>query len=307
MSFRQVERKQAKLRMALTGVSNSGKTMGAMKIAKGMGGRMFFINTEKEGPDVYDDLFQENLFEVWDIDAPYTPEKYIEAICACESAGAEVIIIDSLSHGWSGTGGILDIQSAATEASKSKNSYMAWRDVTPRHNRLIDTILQSSAHVIVTMRSKTQHEVVDIGGKKAPVKIGLAPIQRDGLEYEFTLMLEIDHNSHLFTASKDRTRIFEGRHEILSEIHGDEIMKWLNKGACNEDNKKQLLESIKITFNECKSIESLRNIYIDFMKKYPLYKENIIYYKDLRKNEIEQSQTNFNENNIINNEGVYAL
>ncbi len=287
MNFRKVERKQAKLRMALTGVSNSGKTMGALKIAKGMGGKLFFINTEKEGPDVYDDLFADNPFDVWDIHAPYSPEKYIEAIRACEKAGAEIIIIDSLSHAWAGTGGILDIQDAKTKASNNKNSYMAWRDVTPLHNRLVDTILQSSAHIIVTMRSKTHHEIMEINGKKTPVKIGLAPIQRDGLEYEFTLMLEIDHSSHLFNTSKDRTRLFEGRNEIISQSHGQEIVDWLNKGTPVRDNR-EILEEIQKKFEECHDLTQLRHAFEEAFRNHPILKLEIIELKNIKKLEIEQ-------------------
>lgn len=292
MSFRKVERKQAKLRMALTGVSNSGKTMGALKIAKGMGGKIFFINTEKEGPDVYDDLFEDTEpCDVWDINAPYSPEKYIEAIDACEKAGADIIIIDSLSHAWAGTGGILDIQDAKTKASNSKNSYTAWRDVTPLHNRLVDKILQSSAHVIATMRSKTQHEIVEINGKKSPIKIGLAPIQRDGLEYEFTLMMEMEHSSHLFTASKDRTRIFEGRNELLTEKHGQEIVNWLNKGKSFQEVEKEeqqlILSNIENTFELCETIDSLKSIYFSMFTSYPKYSNEIMNLKDIRKAQLE--------------------
>lgn len=289
MGFRKVERKQAKLRMALTGVSNSGKTMGAMKIAKGMNGRLFFINTEKEGPDVYEDLFEDNPFDVWDVNAPYSPDKYIEAIHACEQAGADIIIIDSLSHAWSGSGGILDIQDLRTKASASKNTYATWKEVSPLHNRLIDTILQSTAHIIVTLRSKTSYEIMDINGKKTPVKIGLDPIQRPGLEYEFTLMLEIDHSSHLFTASKDRTRIFENRNEILSECHGEEVMSWLNKGVSFVDQQSHDLDLINDKFKRCCTIDDLRNMFMTVLKDNGWLKDKIIELKDKRKFEIEHN------------------
>jgi hypothetical protein len=151
---------------------------------------------------------------------------------AAEKAGFDVLIIDSLSHAWSGEGGVLDIHDAATQASKTKNSYMAWRDVTPKQNLLLNTILHSDMHVIATMRSKTAYEMVADGkGGQKPVKVGLAPIQREGIDYEFTVVLDISIDGHIATASKDRTGIFDGQYTVPSIDTGILLRQWLESGA----------------------------------------------------------------------------
>ncbi len=122
--------------------------------------------------------------------------------------GAEVIIINSLSHAWSGSGGVLDMHDMAAKGQKAANSWAAWREVTPEHNALVDAILQAPCHIICTMRTKTAWEAVESGnGKKAPQKIGLKPEQREGMEYEFTLVLDLALDGHIATAGKDRTSL----------------------------------------------------------------------------------------------------
>ena len=123
------------------------------------------------------------------MEAPFSAARYLEAIEAAENAGVEFLVIDSLSHAWSGEGGLLDMQ--ASIAKRSGNSYTAWRDVTPLHNRLVDRILQCPMHVAATLRTKTEYVIEEISnGKKSPRKVGMAPIFRDGLEYEFSVFFE---------------------------------------------------------------------------------------------------------------------
>lgn len=225
-----VERVQAKLRLALTGVSHSGKTLSALKLAAGLGGkRIVVIDTEEPGCTVYQDKISVP-FQMIKFKPPFTAERYVEAIHAAEQDGADIIIIDSFSHGWAGTGGLLERQSAIAEQSKSGNAYFAWREITPVFNKLIDTILQSTAHVIVCMRAKSQMEIVDIGGKKVPVKLGLEPIQRKDIEYEFTVSFKLEHGSNLYTIDKDVTGLFKGRSESISEETGAELAAWLGQG-----------------------------------------------------------------------------
>jgi hypothetical protein len=267
--IKKANRKNAKLRLALTGVSNSGKTTGALKIAKGLGGKIVVIDTENKSADLYSDITD---FDTLVLQAPYSPERYIQAIKQCEDAGYNIIIIDSLSHGWAGEGGVLEIQDNITAASKSKNSYTAWREVTPVQNKLVDTILQSDCHIIATMRSKTAYELVDINGRKTPIKMGLAPIQREGIDYEFTIVLDLDAKSHLYTASKDRTRLFEGKHEMISEETGIKLNEWLNNGKTSEEVAKEEEEEKKNIINELNnalSVESLTKLYKSAKYKFP--------------------------------------
>ena len=119
----------------------------------------------------------------------------------------------------------------ATAASRTGNSFMAWREVTPKHNALVDTLLGVNLHVIVTMRTKTAYDLIDDNGKKKPVKIGLAPVQRDGLEYEFTTVLDLSVDSHVATATKDRTRLFDGEHFVPTVATGAALRAWLDTAS----------------------------------------------------------------------------
>lgn len=227
--FKKAERKKAYFKMAICGVSGSGKTYSALLLAKGLGGRIAFIDTENGSAEMYSDLAD---YDVAVLAPPFSPAKYISTIKEAEKEGYNVLIIDSLSHAWSGQGGVLEMVDKKAATSRSNNSYTAWRDVTPEHNRLVDTILQCRMHVIVCMRSKTAYELQENErGKKVPVKVGLAPVQRDGMEYEFTIVFDIEREKHYAVASKDRTGLFEGKIEPITTETGELIRQWIEGGA----------------------------------------------------------------------------
>jgi len=190
--FQKAVKSESKLRMAISGPSGSGKTYTSLAIATALanGGRIAVVDTEHGSASKYADLF---TFDVANMHAPFHPDKFIAALHDAEQAGYAVIILDSISHAWSGTGGVLDIVDEAAKRSKSGNTYMAWKEGTPVQNQLVDAIVQSGIHVIATMRSKTEYVLVDTGnGKQAPRKMGMAPVQRDQFEYEFDVVLDMD-------------------------------------------------------------------------------------------------------------------
>jgi hypothetical protein len=278
-TIRQAERRQAKLRLALTGVSGSGKSLGAINLASGMGKKFVVIDTEHRSADLYAHIAK---YDVLTLDKPFTPEKYIQAINYCESQGYEIIIVDSLSHAWAGEGGVLDMHDAATQASARKNSWTAWKDVAPWQNKLINTVIQSPAHIILTLRVKTHYDVVDVDGKKKPIKIGLSPIQKEGLEYEFTCVLSMDKDSYLYTSSKDRTGMFEGRHEKLSQETGKKIMEWLESGKSIAESNSEEIAALREQMIQCATIESLREIFRSAREKYPAEAESFLKIADDR-------------------------
>ena len=187
--FHKATKTQKRLRLSLYGVSGSGKTYSALAIAKGLGGKVAVIDTERGSASAYANLF---AFDTLEMQPPFSPSAYVAAIRAAESEGYEILIIDSLTHAWSGAGGALEMVDNAAKRSQSGNSYTAWRDVTPEHNKLIDAIIGSKCHVIATMRSKAEYVLEDDNrGKKVPKKKGMAPIQRDGMEYEFDVVAEM--------------------------------------------------------------------------------------------------------------------
>lgn len=230
MAFRKAERKQAKLKIGFSAPSGAGKTYSSLLVAYGICGdwnKIAVIDTENGSAELYSDLGE---YSVCSITPPYTPQKYIDAIHEAVEAGFEVLIIDSLSHAWSGEGGLLDMQDKAVKASKSGNSYTAWREITPQHNRLVDTILQSDIDIIITTRAKAEYVMSDSNGKQVPKKVGLAPIFRDGLEYELTCFFDLSQD-HIATASKDRTKLFDGQNFIPTAETGKQLANWRNGGV----------------------------------------------------------------------------
>ena len=240
--LRKAQRRAAKIRLGLASPSGGGKTYSALLIAKGLAGswdKVAIIDTENGSADLYSHLGD---FNVLQLTAPYHPEKYIDAIRECEQAGMEVIIIDSITHEWSGVGGCLELQQIATERQRIKNTYTAWKEVTPRHQKFIDAVLQSNCHIITTVRSKTDYLQVEHEGKKSIQKVGMAQVTRDGFEYELTVSLELDVN-HYAVTSKDRTCLFEGKPSFIpSEETGKMLKEWCESGV---DVRKQCLDDIE--------------------------------------------------------------
>ena len=263
MKLQTAQRKRAKIKLALQGPSGSGKTYSSLLIANGLcpnWSKIVVIDTENGSADLYAHL---GAYNVLSIPAPFTPEKYIQAIELCEKEGMEVIIIDSVTHEWEN---LIDFHS-----SLQGNSFTNWGKITPRHNAFVQKLLQSQAHIIATIRTKQDYVLNDKNGKMVPEKVGLKSVQRDGLEYEFTLVFDLDMRNNA-TASKDRTGLFYGKPEIkLGVKTGVTIKNWCER--IEEEESIDISERI----NDCRSIQELLDLY----KQYPQYRE-------ARKAEFEQ-------------------
>jgi hypothetical protein len=228
IAIRKARRSATKLRLLLTGPSGSGKTFGALLVAKGLGSkRTIVIDTEQGSSDLYDRLHD---FSVIDLAPPFTPEAYCAAIDAAEAAGADCIVIDSISHEWNGRGGCLELVDEIARAKFKGNTWSAWSELTPRHRAFIDRMLRSSAHIIATGRSKTETAQVDDHGRKKVVKLGMKLESRDGAEYEFTTVLDLVHDGHFAVASKDRTGLFSGDPKPITVETGKAFADWLAGG-----------------------------------------------------------------------------
>ena len=224
MTLRKATRQKSKIRLGLSAVAGGGKTYSALLIASGMTSwdKIALIDTENGSGDLYENL---GAYNVLPIEAPYTPEKYIQAIKTCEDAGMEVIIIDSITHEWDGEGGCLEIQ------AKLGGRYQDWAKVTPRHVAFIQAILKSKCHVITTVRRKQDYEMTNEGNRIAVKKVGLKEVTREGFEYELTANLEIELN-HYASASKDRTGLFLDKPSFIpSPETGKAILNWCNSGV----------------------------------------------------------------------------
>jgi hypothetical protein len=276
MKFEKATRKKAKLRLALTSPSGGGKTHGALVIAKGLGGKIAVIDTERGSASLYENLCD---FDVLELSPPYSPERYIEAIKAAERAGYDVCIVDSTTHEWSGSGGCLEINEETASAKFRGNTWSAWNETTPRHRAFIDAMVQSSMHIIATGRSKTETaQQQGDNGKKTVVKLGLKTEQRDGFEYEFTAVLDIVHDGHWATASKDRTGLFTAPH-IITEDTGKRIKEWLDSGVASVDvDHLVLLQAAAIN-----GLEALKAEYTRINPPGPLWADHSKSLKDIAK------------------------
>lgn len=231
--IQKAQRQKAKLRVGLFGPSGSGKTMSALKMAYGLCGswqKVCVIDTENNSAHLYSHLGD---YSVIAISAPYTPERYIEAIQAADNAGFGVIIIDSITHEWAGEGGILEIADSLSKDARS--SFTVWSKLTPRHNKFIETILKANAHVICCGRSKQDYALnqTEKNGKvvNVPEKIGLKAVTREGFDYEMTVAFDL-LISHYANSTKDRTGIFQDKPEhVISDETGRKLKEWNDGGA----------------------------------------------------------------------------
>ncbi len=219
---------QSKARIGIVGLAGSGKTYSALAIGTALGGKVAVIDTENASAAKYAGVFD---FDVLVLDT-FAPRTYVEAIHAVEDAGYDVLIIDSLSHAWAGKGGALEMVDNAARRSSSGNSFSAWRDVTPEHNKLVDALVRCKCHLLVTMRSKMEYVLdKDDRGKTAPRKVGLAPIQREGLDYEMDIAgdMDLDHN---WSITKTRCPALDGQtFNRPGTVVAQTIISWLSDGA----------------------------------------------------------------------------
>ena len=230
MSFKKAVKNRVKLKLAITGPSGSGKTYSALMLAKGIGCRIALMDTENKSASLYANKFE---FDSDEISPPYTMLKYQEGMKSAVTGGYDVLVMDSITHAWAGEGGLLDKK--ATMDATGSNSFNNWKKITPEQERFVAQMLYSDIHLIATMRSKQEYILVEgqnSSGKtvQMPKKVGMAPIQREGVEYEFTVVFDLDTN-HMATVSKDRTGLFDGLPPFrITEETGKTILNWLNDG-----------------------------------------------------------------------------
>lgn len=232
MTFTKATRKQAKPKIAITGPSGSGKTFSGLLLASGMGKKIAVIDTENGSASLYADMDKGPLkgvtFDVVEITPPYTIDKYVQAIEAAQTSGYDVVFVDSISHAWAGEGGLLSKKEALDQ--RGGNSYTNWAGITKEHEIFKARILNADIILICTMRSKQDYVLEENDkGKKAPRKVGMAPVQREGMEYEFMTVFDLamDHNAAI---SKDRTSMFDGQIFKITKKTGEQIMAWLMGG-----------------------------------------------------------------------------
>ncbi len=220
-----LSRQQARARISLTGPAGSGKTFTALRMAQGFGQRIAVIDTERGSAAKYSELFDFDVLEMVEC----SPVNYVKAIKLAERSGFDVIVLDSLSHAWNGRGGALELVDKAQRRYRG-NSFAAWKDVTPLHNAMVEALISCKSHLICTMRAKTEYVLQENRqGRQVPVKVGLAPVQRDGIEYEFDIAGHLDHE-HNMRITKTRCPALDGQifHKPGKDISGL-ILDWLGQ------------------------------------------------------------------------------
>lgn len=226
--FKKAVRSNAFLKLAITGPSGSGKTFSALRLARGLAGKdgnVALIDTENRSASLYADRFS---FDTLDIAPPFEHEKFIEGINAAVEAGYKVVVIDSASHFWEG---ILEFKGNLD--ARGGNSYTNWKVAGDKFSGIIKAVLQSPVHIICCMRSKMDYvQEKDERGKTTVRKVGLAPIMRDGIEYEFTTVFDVDL-SHRAAASKDRSGLFTDKIFQITEETGAQLEQWRNSAGAS--------------------------------------------------------------------------
>lgn len=217
--FAKAVKTEAKLRFAIAGPSGSGKTYTALSLAKELGGKVAMLDTEHGSASKYADLFD---FDVMNLDPPYHPDRYAQAIKAAAQAGYDILIVDSLSHAWFGPGGLLEIVDHIAAQMKTSNTFAAWKDATPIQQRLVESMLAAPLHLIACLRSKTAYSMEkDERGKTVIEKRGLEPIQRDGMEYEFDVFSEMTVPDNKMIVTKSRCPALSG--QVYTKPTGKEL------------------------------------------------------------------------------------
>lgn len=243
MGFQKAKREQIWLKVLLAGPSGSGKTYSALRLAKGIAnaanGKYAAIDTENGRIRYYANEFD---FDDLQLEAPYTPEKYIEAIDDAVDAGYKVLIIDSITHEWDYC---IDIHD-----KMPGNSYTNWAKVTPRHDAFMEKVLQSPIHIISTVRGKDTYVLEEKNGKQVPKKVGMGYKQRDNTEYNYTLTFNIAQDTHIAEALKDNTHMFEGKYDMLTERDGKALYDWANTGDVPVQKSKSNTAEPIVTGNE---------------------------------------------------------
>jgi energy-coupling factor transporter ATP-binding protein EcfA2 len=231
-TFEPATKDEAKARVALTGPTGSGKTYTALTIAGVLGEKVAVIDTERGSASKYADEFAFSRLNL----QSFEPATLCQVLAVAASQAFDVAVIDSLTHFWSGTGGMLEQVDAAAKRGYGGNSFGGWKEARPQERQMIDALVSYPGHVIVTMRSKTDYVIEeDQRGRKVPRKVGLKPEQREGIEYEFDIVGDLDHENTL-VISKSRARAIAGRVVPKPGTEfAQEIAAWLGDGKPNPD------------------------------------------------------------------------
>lgn len=252
--FKKATRKASKLRLALDGPAGSGKTFTGLRFAFALGARVAVIDTERGSASKYQGENPDGIpfeFDVLELTS-FSPSEYTAAIEEASRHGYDALLIDSLSHAWEGTGGALDLVDKKSSEGRG-SSFSAWKDVTPLHRKMVDAILNAPLHVIATMRSKVEYvleEETNRHGRtvQVPRRVGMAPVQRAGMEYEFDIYGSMDQQTHTLTISKSRCRAVADQKVVMPGAAWlAPVVEWLTTGTPTPEPTERVKEFLRLT------------------------------------------------------------
>ena len=251
LSFTKAVREKVFLKVLLQGASGSGKSVSALRLATGIagksGGRIAMIGTESSRDLYYSNEYDYDLLQ---LEEPFTPEKYEEAIDAAVAAGYSVLIIDSITHEWNYLND--------THDKMPGNSFTNWGKLKPRHSQFMEKILLAPIHTICTARGKDQWVLEEKNGKQVPKKVGLGAQQDKNISYEYTVSLMLDQDTHVASSDKDNTHLFDGRYDVLTERDGEKLYAWANEGAEHKEKPKQQFTYETASEDPAESLKALK-------------------------------------------------
>lgn len=268
--FKKATREQVWLKVLLSGASGSGKSYSALRLASGIAKKcnsdIGYIGTEGSRDKYYSNEFAYDLMQLED---PYTTDKYIEAIEMAVDAGYKVLIIDSLSHEWKWLND--------THDKMPGNSFTNWGKLKPKHRQFMEKILNSPIHIISTARGKDEWTLEDRNGKQVPKKVGMGQQQDKDISYEYTVSLMLQQDTHVASADKDNTHLFDGRYDVLTERDGERLYEWANIGEARKEAPPTIQTSVEPDINAindesialCKELGGSKNPELmEIVKKY---------------------------------------
>lgn len=268
--FKKATREQVWLKVLLSGASGSGKSYSALRLASGIAKKcnsdIAYIGTEGSRDKYYSNEFAYDLMQLED---PYTTDKYIEAIEMAVDTGYKVLIIDSLSHEWKWLND--------THDKMPGNSFTNWGKLKPKHRQFMEKILNSPIHIISTARGKDEWTLEDRNGKQVPKKVGMGQQQDKDISYEYTVSLMLQQDTHVASADKDNTHLFDGRYDVLTERDGERLYEWANTGEARKEAPPTIQTSVEPDINAindesialCKELGGSKNPELmEIVKKY---------------------------------------
>jgi hypothetical protein len=239
INIRKAKREGARLVVGIAGISGSGKTYSALQLAYGLANfdasKVGFIDTENRRGSLYADTLvsqgtgEVQQFYIGDLEPPFTPQRYSDAIKAFQDAGVEVLVIDSISHEYEGTGGVLEMREPLPGKQGKRDNY-----AKAEHKKMMNTLLQSNMHIVACVRAREKVIIEKVGGETKYIPQGVQPICEKNFMFEMTasLMMWNEGKSQEVLKCPSELKPILGREEgYITAADGKALRDWVDGAA----------------------------------------------------------------------------